>query len=111
VLRARNLPVILVVVNNHGGGIFKFLPPAKLEANVGSWWTTPHRWGFASAAQMFDLSYARAEGAANELTRLHAEALTRGGPALIEVVTDGIDNVAEHQRLQEAVRAALRSGP
>lgn len=110
-LRARNLPVIVVVVNNHGGGIFKFLPPAKLEANVGSWWTTPHRWGFASAAQMFDLPYARADGSAAELVRLHAEAVARGGPALIEVVTDGTDNVAEHQRLQEAVRAALRSGP
>ncbi len=55
----RDDPVTLVVVNNDGGGIFRFLPLGIDPADRERFWETPHGMDFAHAAAQFGLEYHR----------------------------------------------------
>jgi 2-succinyl-5-enolpyruvyl-6-hydroxy-3-cyclohexene-1-carboxylate synthase len=105
-LRQANPPLVTVIINNHGGGIFHFLPSLQLEAQVGPWWTTPHGWGFEHAARQFGLDYHRPNTLPDFLDTFSA-AISAGQPCLIEVVTDREENAAIHRALLDAVRASL----
>ncbi len=50
-------PVILVISNNFGGGIFSHLPIAKATEQFERLWKNPHSWHFADAAKMFKIPY------------------------------------------------------
>ncbi len=83
---AQGRDVVIVTVNNAGGGIFDLLPQAALpEFEKG--WRTPQQINFEHAALCFGLSYARAENAETLRGALSA-AISKGGPHLIELMLD-----------------------
>ncbi len=101
--------LVLVVINNGGGGIFSYLPLAATAAGEpgGAFeplFTTPHTTDFAGAAQMFGLSHVRPTNAA-EL----AEALTwvPGRTKLVELTVDRDDSVARHRRFWAQVAESV----
>ena len=51
-------PIVIVVVNNDGGGIFHFLPVSELTEQFERFFATPHGLRFQLAARLFDLDYA-----------------------------------------------------
>jgi len=51
------VPVTIVLVNNDGGGIFSFLPVAKLTEYFERYFVTPHGLKFKKAAELFRLPY------------------------------------------------------
>lgn len=104
--RTSNVPVILVVINNDGGGIFSFLPIARHQEVFEPCFGTPHGLQFAAAARMFDLPYEAPANMAAFRAALKA-AIQEGRPALIEVGTARDRNWAEHQELQGSIRQAL----
>lgn len=80
--QGRNL--VIVTVNNGGGGIFDYLPQATLPEFV-TGWRTPQQIDFAAAAATFGLAYRHVP----EPTALQAairEAFASGGPHLLETV-------------------------
>ena len=98
----RDLPVVVVVLNNDGGGIFSFLPVAQHDKFFEPYFGTPHGLGFEEAAAMFGLDYKRPASVA-DFKEAYEAACSRGTPALIEVLTDREENVALHRRfLQES---------
>ncbi|OZC04336.1 2-succinyl-5-enolpyruvyl-6-hydroxy-3-cyclohexene-1-carboxylic-acid synthase [Rubricoccus marinus] len=111
-------PVVVVAVNNDGGGIFHFLPiapggsgPAPLAPEAFEpFFGTPHGLDFADAAAMFGLRY-YAPDSARFFERYLEEALASGASAIIEVCTDRHANAALHRaitaRCAEAVGATL----
>lgn len=108
-LRALPERVVVVCVNNDGGGIFGALPVAAYGAATGSdpferLFGTPHGTGFADAARQFELAYA-APTTAPAFERAYAAALARRGSTLIEVATDRRDGVRDHL-IAAAARAA-----
>jgi 2-succinyl-5-enolpyruvyl-6-hydroxy-3-cyclohexene-1-carboxylate synthase len=83
---AQGRDVVIVAVNNGGGGIFDHLPQAALpEFEQG--WRTPQQISFEHAALTFGLTYRRATSADTFRQTLQM-AFTGGGPQLIEVVID-----------------------
>jgi 2-succinyl-5-enolpyruvyl-6-hydroxy-3-cyclohexene-1-carboxylate synthase len=56
-LRNASQPVIVVVVNNDGGGIFSLLPIAKEPDIFEPYFATPHGLEFKDAAALFGLQY------------------------------------------------------
>lgn len=81
---AQGRDVVIVTVNNAGGGIFDLLPQAALpEFEKG--WRTPQQINFEHAALCFGLSYVRAENAEDLRSALSA-AISKGGPHLIELM-------------------------
>ncbi len=95
-------PITIVVVNNHGGGIFSFLPIARHTDVFETYFGTPHPYAFEHAAAMFDIPYE----APTTIPELR-DALTThaGATVLIEVITDRDENVRLHRELEHAVAA------
>ena len=80
---AQGRNVVIVVVNNAGGGIFDHLPQRNLpEFEQG--WRTPQQISFEHAALTFYLGYCRAESHDEFRNKLTA-AIQTGGPHLIEL--------------------------
>ena len=91
------LPVTLVIINNGGGGIFRFLPIDVEERLM----ETPHAWEFRGAAQQFGMEYHQV-ASLSELRRLLAE--RHAAPRILECRTDRAENHALHLRIAEACR-------
>lgn len=104
---ARERRSVIVALNNNGGGIFSFLPVAKVGgARFERFFGTPHGLSFESAADLFGIAYVQPRTRAEFESAYRAAAGSRGS-TLIEVRTDRAANLAEHQRLQHMVRRAL----
>ncbi len=103
----RGRPVVVVAVNNDGGGIFSFLPIAKHPDVFEPYFGTPHGLSFAHAAALYGLEY-DAPTTAAAFEAAYRAACERPGPTLLEVRTDRRDNRAVHAALLDrAVRAAF----
>ncbi|MGH8929474.1 MAG: thiamine pyrophosphate-dependent enzyme, partial [Egibacteraceae bacterium] len=94
--------LVIVVVNNDGGGIFSLLPYAGLPHGFERLFGTPHRVDLAHVARATQWSH-QLLTRASELPA----ALGGAGLRLVEVRTDRAANAALHERLQDAVSAAI----
>jgi len=104
--KAQGVQLDLVVVNNGGGGIFRFLPLEVPPAQRETLWETPHAFSFANTARQFGLSYARLE-AMEDLPALFTAKPPGAGSRLVEVVTDREVNHRQHQELMASIRQSL----
>jgi 2-succinyl-5-enolpyruvyl-6-hydroxy-3-cyclohexene-1-carboxylate synthase len=103
----RRRGAVLVVCDNDGGGIFSFLPQARLPAELFEpLFGTPHGLDLAALAAAARLPCRRVEKAADLLPALHA-ALAGGGTELLLVTGDRATNLARHRAVTEAVAAAV----
>lgn len=97
--------VVVIVINNQGGGIFSFLPVAHIKGGVNDpervdrYFGTPHTWRFAGAAQMFGLHYTTPINPDDFVSALHRglQMAAQGESTLIEVQSDRSLNYAAHQ--------------
>ncbi|MCX7006533.1 MAG: thiamine pyrophosphate-dependent enzyme, partial [Kiritimatiellaeota bacterium] len=105
-LAAGKQPVVLIVINNDGGGIFSFLPVVQSGADFERFFGAPHGLTFAGAAQQFNLPYA-APTTLPELHEAYRAACASGRPALLEVRTDRRLNHTEHLALQRELERKL----
>jgi 2-succinyl-5-enolpyruvyl-6-hydroxy-3-cyclohexene-1-carboxylate synthase len=97
---------VLIAINNHGGGIFSFLPVADFPQICEPFFSTAHRLEFSGIAAMFHLPYHRIETNA-ALVRRYRQAVSGKGPVMIEITTDRGQNVALHRHLQQTIASAL----
>jgi 2-succinyl-5-enolpyruvyl-6-hydroxy-3-cyclohexene-1-carboxylate synthase len=117
-LREVDARVLLVVVNNDGGGIFHFLPIRDQEPAFTSLFATPHGRDLRHLADLHALDYRRADlrtkaspGGADELEVLRVglrEAYLGGGSQIFEVLTDRGENRERRSRLVHEIAAAAR---
>jgi len=105
-LRALPQPLIIVVLNNGGGGIFHFLPIGRRVDLLDPWFTAPHDVDLAGIRALFGIPCHRPVTAA-EFTAVYREACASRAPAIIEVCTDRSENLAAHRLLGEAIVAAI----
>jgi 2-succinyl-5-enolpyruvyl-6-hydroxy-3-cyclohexene-1-carboxylate synthase len=78
-------PLVIVVLNNDGGGIFRYLPIAKHGDVFEKCFTTPHGRVFAPMAKAFAIA-SESPTTRAAISKSVAKALKRGGATLIEVV-------------------------
>ena len=102
--------LVMVVVNNDGGGIFSFLPQAAFPGHFEQLFGTPTGVDLSKLADVHGLVYQHVEKAP-ELGSAVTGGLAAGGVHLIEIKTDRAENVALHRKLTgqvvEAVEALL----
>jgi 2-succinyl-5-enolpyruvyl-6-hydroxy-3-cyclohexene-1-carboxylate synthase len=98
---------VLVVCDNDGGGIFSFLPQARLPAELFEpLFGTPHGLDLAALAAAARLPCRQVEKSADLLPALHG-ALAGGGTELLLVAGDRATNLARHRAVTEAVAVAV----
>ena len=96
------ISLIIVILNNHGGGIFHFLPMADNSPEFETFWGTPHTWTFEHAAALFNLPYAKPK-TMDEFHDTYRDALDNAVSCIIEVETDRRQNLLDHQALAETL--------
>ncbi len=101
-LRNVSQPLVAIVLNNDGGGIFHLLPIAKQTPHFERYFATPHGLEFEKAAEMFGLTYTRPENM-QEFDQAYLAALSRPAATVIEVRTDRRQN----SELLTQIRSAL----
>ena len=101
-------PLVIVVLNNDGGGIFRYLPIAKHGDVFEACFTTPHGLMFAEIARSFGLAVETPKSRAS-LEKSVARALKRGGATVVEVVcTRDASEVCRARVAQAAIDALAR---
>jgi 2-succinyl-5-enolpyruvyl-6-hydroxy-3-cyclohexene-1-carboxylate synthase len=100
------LRLVIVLIDNDGGGIFNFLPVAsgagaEFEPHV----ATPHGLDFSHAAALYGLGWERAQDVEAFRAAL-GRALASDRSTIVCVRTDRGENVELHRRVWESVRDA-----
>ncbi len=78
-------PLILVVANNRGNGIFKTLPIAKRTDVFERYFLTPHEYDLSHACSLYNVAHTRTD--LSEFTQVFETAKKSGVPQVIEVLT------------------------
>ncbi len=102
-LSRNSYPVIVVIINNDGGGIFSFLSIAKSTDVFESYFGTPHGLEFSHAATMFGLDYYHPQ-TQTEFIDKYTQALANNKSAIIEITTDRQANWQLHQDLNGKIQ-------
>jgi 2-succinyl-5-enolpyruvyl-6-hydroxy-3-cyclohexene-1-carboxylate synthase len=92
----------VVVMNNHGGGIFDFLPIARHRDGYEELFGTPTGLDLAKVADLYGMAFTRV-GSYRELPGALAH------PGLVEIPLDRPRNVELHRELFERASAAVRA--
>ncbi len=95
-IKKSRFPIIVLIINNQGGGIFSFLPIARNPEFVEEYLSGAHNWDFESAAQMFHLPYA-------SITQMEelGQLISQERSMLIEFKSDRASNYALHQAIKK----------
>ena len=101
----RGIDLVIVVVDNDGGGIFSFLPQADVVAHerFEQLYGTPHGLDLVHLAR----SYGATASEVDDIEAAARAALEQGGVHVLVSRTDRRANVELHHRLNEAVAAAV----
>ncbi len=97
-LKQSQIPLVIVVLNNHGGGIFRFLPVARFDDIFQRCFTTPHDISIAPIAQAIGLSAVQVTSR-SAFRDIYQKATHANQPVLIEVLTHSDRNMAFYQAL------------
>ena len=102
-------PVFVVLLNNHGGGIFSFLPVAKQTDIFETFFGTPHSNDFLSVAEMFGLNYFRPDSI-SAFVKDYRQAVRENKSAVIEIFTERDKNPQQLEALaQKLMKCAFES--
>jgi 2-succinyl-5-enolpyruvyl-6-hydroxy-3-cyclohexene-1-carboxylate synthase len=101
-----SVPVIVVVVNNRGGGIFSFLPIAKSQDVFGAYFDTPHEHVLEGLSHTFGLKHTQVDTVSG-FNDVYRHALQSGRPQVIEVASNTQTNIAFHEQLKALAYQAL----
>ncbi len=97
---------VFVVVDNNGGGVFSFLPQARLPEHFETLFGTPVDMDLPRLADAYDVPHTAVD-AADGLAPAVADAVEAGGVRVVYVRTDRTDNVDRHRLVVAEVERAF----
>ena len=106
-VRRHGVRATIVVLDNDGGGIFEFLPPARHRDVFEEVFATPLGLDISRVAALYGLEHVLVT-AASELEPALTQALASPAAQLVQVRFSRAESVAGHRAAWDAVAAALR---
>jgi 2-succinyl-5-enolpyruvyl-6-hydroxy-3-cyclohexene-1-carboxylate synthase len=91
-------PIVIVVINNMGGGIFSFLPISRCDDIFEKYFATPHKFNFNKAAKMFGFDYYFPDSPDN-FVNIYKKAQNASRSSIIEIQTDRNLNQKYHKKI------------
>jgi 2-succinyl-5-enolpyruvyl-6-hydroxy-3-cyclohexene-1-carboxylate synthase len=104
--RTYQLSMVIIIVNNDGGGIFSFLPQAQHPKHYESLFGTPHGLQFNAMAAMYGAKYQQIPSIAL-LQEAVTQGLNEGGLHLLELITQREPNVWSRRALTHRAHQAI----
>ncbi|MBE0537742.1 MAG: 2-succinyl-5-enolpyruvyl-6-hydroxy-3-cyclohexene-1-carboxylic-acid synthase [Phycisphaerae bacterium] len=101
-LQRQQAPLVIVVINNRGGGIFHFLPISAHADVFEDYFATPHDFSFGGACETFSIAYHRCTEK-DDFVQTYRRAAEQPRPCVIEVPTDRSENL----RIRRAMKAEI----
>ncbi len=102
-VKASSQPIVIVLINNNGGGIFNFLP-VQAETDVfEEYFGTPHDLRMENAARLFGIPYLQA----NDLDTFkssYEKTCSKNHSSIIEITSDRYKNHAIHEKIYSTIR-------
>jgi len=80
-------PILVILLNNHGGGIFSLLPISQKTEIFESFFGTPHTYDFQTVSKMFNLDYFRPKSI-DDFELEYKKAVSKNKSAVIEIFTE-----------------------
>ncbi len=77
----------IIVINNSGGGIFRFIQGPDETPNLEEFFETKHNWSAEYICKAFEVDYLKSESIEDLVYILPDFLLDRNGPALLEIFT------------------------
>ena len=105
--RDLDVPVLLVVMNNDGGGIFDLLPVRDLEPTFTRRIVVPHGLDLAHAAALFEVGYHRL-ACDQDVRSAVREAMTAPGCTILDITSDRRHNRERREVAAREAHAAAR---
>ncbi|GCE11507.1 2-succinyl-5-enolpyruvyl-6-hydroxy-3-cyclohexene- 1-carboxylate synthase [Tengunoibacter tsumagoiensis] len=105
--RLHQLHLIIVLINNDGGGIFSFLPQAEHPEHFEQLFGTPTGLDFAPVVQMYGGRFQRITDWSS-FRHSFRTALQEQGLQVLELQTDRASNVSLHRQLWRALESELQ---
>ena len=103
VTRYQDVKLNVLVMNNDGGGIFSYLPQAKVETYYEELFGTPTALTFEQLAAMYHVDYAVVQ----EDEKLRAEHFNHPTTSITEVFTNRTQNTENHRKLWQLISEDL----
>ncbi len=95
-------PVTIVVINNHGGGIFDFLPISGAADVFEEFFATPHEFCFGGVCETFGLEH-KAVTTKRQFTDAYVRAGGGSQSTVIEVAADRKTNLKLRRDIKKAI--------
>jgi 2-succinyl-5-enolpyruvyl-6-hydroxy-3-cyclohexene-1-carboxylate synthase len=81
------IPLVIILINNNGGGIFNVLPVSKYPRFLNEYFITPHNLHFGKLTKAFGIKYTKAKSWDNFI-QLVVESFSGNEACVIEIKTD-----------------------
>ena len=102
-LKTLDQKLVIVILNNNGGGIFSFLPIVKQKDVFEQYFGTPHNLKFKEAAKMFGLEYCVPKSKC-DFVKDYKQAQKSSVSTIIEVKSNRQYNFKIHQDLNNQLK-------
>lgn len=100
-LKQTRKPVVTIIFNNNGGGIFSFLPISKYK-QFEKYFGTPHNINFGYTGKLFNIPYVQTDNVDGLYCAYHNILKTKKS-AIIEVTTDRAENLKFFQKWEKKI--------
>ena len=105
ILKRLNLPMVIILINNNGGGIFSFLPISNFPDLFEKYFVTPHNISsFREIVESFGIRYISPKDK-GELIDAYRNAVRMEEPTVLEVRVEREKNAFLHKKFQEMIRS------
>jgi 2-succinyl-5-enolpyruvyl-6-hydroxy-3-cyclohexene-1-carboxylate synthase len=108
-IRQDRQPIVVVVVNNDGGGIFSFVDVAAKKNLLDPYFSSPHGLVLEPFVRGFGLSYETCSTKA-AFIEAYSKALSRSETTVVEIFTNREENFSAHKALQTRISNSLITG-
>ena len=102
ILHTLKVPFLIIVINNHGGGIFSFLPVANFPDLFEEYFAAAHSMDFKFITKMFNIDYQQPV-TIRDFIDIFRKKVKNNRPCLIEIQTNRKKNYQLHENLQKKI--------
>ncbi|MBI9017281.1 MAG: 2-succinyl-5-enolpyruvyl-6-hydroxy-3-cyclohexene-1-carboxylic-acid synthase [Phycisphaerae bacterium] len=102
-LKKLNLPFVIVLINNGGGGIFHFLPVSKCDKDIfQEHFAASHQFTFAGACNTFGINHCQVSDKQGFINA-YRKAIKKSSPTVIEAITNRVANLKSRRDIKKKI--------